>query len=44
MSKMSRGLLEFMDRFALEDSSGMRSSSREEHSSRVRRAAVGGQF
>jgi methyl-accepting chemotaxis protein len=44
MSKMSRGLLEFMDRFALEDSSGMRSSSREEHSSRVRRAAAGGQF
>jgi methyl-accepting chemotaxis protein len=44
MSKMSRGLLEFMDRFALEDSSGMRSSSREEHSSRVRRASAGGQF
>lgn len=44
MSKMSRGLLEFMDRFALEDASGMRSSSREEHSSRVRRAAAGGQF
>jgi methyl-accepting chemotaxis protein len=44
MSKMSRGLLEFMDRFALEDSSGMRSSNREEHSSRVRRAAAGGQF
>src|ERR1700716_1858902 len=44
MSKMSRGLLDFMDRFALEDSSGMRSSSREEHSSRVRRAAAGGQF
>jgi methyl-accepting chemotaxis protein len=44
MSKMSRGLLEFMDRFALEDSSGMRSSSREEHSSRVRRATAGGQF
>ena len=44
MSKMSRGLLEFMDRFALEDSSGMRSSNREEHSSRLRRAAAGGQF
>ena len=44
MSKMSRGLLEFMDRFALEDSSGTRSSSREEHSSRVRRASAGGQF
>ena len=44
MSKMSRGLLEFMDRFALEDSSGMRTSSREEHSSRARRASAGGQF
>ncbi len=44
MSKMSRGLLEFMDRFALEDSSGTRNSSREEHSSRVRRAAAGGKF
>jgi methyl-accepting chemotaxis protein len=43
MSKMSRGLLEFMDRFALADSSG-RSAAREEHGRNARRAAAGAQF
>jgi methyl-accepting chemotaxis protein len=50
MSKMSRGLLEFMDRFTLEDSSGSRPTQRaherpNEGSQRgaARRAAVGSQ-
>jgi len=43
MSKMSRGLLEFMDRFALADSNG-RSAAREEHSRNARKAAAGAQF
>jgi methyl-accepting chemotaxis protein len=43
MSKMSRGLLEFMDRFALEDSS-QRSMSREEQQRAARRAAAGSHF
>jgi len=50
MSKMSRGLLEFMDRFTLEDSSGSRPMQRaherpNENSQRgaARRAAVGSQ-
>jgi methyl-accepting chemotaxis protein len=43
MSKMSRGLLEFMDRFALEDTSG-RSSLREEQARNAKRAAAGAHF
>jgi methyl-accepting chemotaxis protein len=42
MSKMSRGLLEFMDRFALQDSPGQ-SSGRDEHS-QARRASAGAHF
>jgi methyl-accepting chemotaxis protein len=42
MSKMSRGLLEFMDRFALQDSSP-RNSGRDEHP-QARRASAGAQF
>ncbi|MFZ1160576.1 MAG: methyl-accepting chemotaxis protein [Candidatus Sulfotelmatobacter sp.] len=42
MSKMSRGLLEFMDRFALQDSPSQ-SSGRDEHS-QVRRASAGAHF
>jgi methyl-accepting chemotaxis protein len=42
MSKMSRGLLEFMDRFALQEAGGAR---RDDNASRVaRRAAAGAQF
>jgi methyl-accepting chemotaxis protein len=43
MSKMSRGLLEFMDRFALQDSSSVRSAGRDERAAR-RGAAAGAQF
>jgi methyl-accepting chemotaxis protein len=43
MSKMSRGLLEFMDRFALADANG-RSPAREEHARNARSAAAGAQF
>jgi methyl-accepting chemotaxis protein len=43
MSKMSRGLLEFMDRFALAEANG-RSPAREEHARNARRAAAGAQF
>ena len=46
MSKMSRGLLEFMDRFTLEDSSGSRPMPRANESSQrgaARRATVGSQ-
>jgi methyl-accepting chemotaxis protein len=42
MSKMSRGLLEFMDRFALQDSPGP-SMGRDEHS-QARRASAGAHF
>jgi methyl-accepting chemotaxis protein len=42
MSKMSRGLLEFMDRFALQDSSS-RNSGRDEHP-QARRASAGAQY
>ncbi len=42
MSKMSRGLLEFMDRFALQDSPGQ-SSGRDEHA-QARRASAGAHF
>jgi methyl-accepting chemotaxis protein len=42
MSKMSRGLLEFMDRFALQDSPGQ-NSGRDEHS-QARRASAGAHF
>jgi len=42
MSKMSRGLLEFMDRFALQDGAGAR---RDDIASRAaRRAAAAAQF
>jgi methyl-accepting chemotaxis protein len=41
MSKMSRGLLEFMDRFTLDDSAGGRPSVREERSRPAQRAAAG---
>jgi len=46
MSKMSRGLLEFMDRFTLEDSSGSRPMRRANESSQggaARRATAGSQ-
>jgi methyl-accepting chemotaxis protein len=42
MSKMSRGLLEFLDRFAL-DEAGPRSSGRDDHP-QSRRAAAGAQY
>jgi methyl-accepting chemotaxis protein len=42
MSKMSRGLLEFMDRFALQDSPGQ-SSGRDENA-QARRASAGAHF
>ncbi len=42
MSKMSRGLLEFMDRFALQDSSP-RNNGRDEHP-QARRASAGAQY
>jgi hypothetical protein len=42
MSKMSRGLLEFMDRFALQDSPSP-SMGRDEHS-QARRASAGAHF
>jgi methyl-accepting chemotaxis protein len=40
MSKMSRGLLEFMDRFALENMAGQRSAAREEQRAARRAAAA----
>jgi len=43
MSKMSRGLLEFMDRFALEHSSSQRSSGNRDEQRATRRAAAGSQ-
>ena len=43
MSKMSRGLLEFMDRFALENSSSQRGGNRDEQRG-AKRAAAGSQF
>jgi methyl-accepting chemotaxis protein len=42
MSKMSRGLLEFMDRFSLQDASS-RGNGRDEHT-QARRASAGAQF
>jgi hypothetical protein len=39
MSKMSRGLLEFMDRFALEESAG-RQAAADEKAQNARRAAA----
>ncbi len=45
MSKMSRGLLEFLDRFALEDAMQSRGASYEEtHSRAAKRAAAGAHF
>jgi methyl-accepting chemotaxis protein len=45
MSKMSRGLLEFLDRFALEDSMHSRTATYEEPNPRAaRRAAAGARF
>jgi methyl-accepting chemotaxis protein len=42
MSKMSRGLLEFMDRFALDEASRARTAGRDDRG--ARRAAAGAQF
>ena len=44
MSKMSRGLLEFMDRFTLDVSSESRGAGREDRSRAAKRAAAGAQF
>ncbi|MGA8865631.1 MAG: methyl-accepting chemotaxis protein, partial [Candidatus Sulfotelmatobacter sp.] len=41
MSKMSRGLLDFMDRFTLDDTAGGRQNAREEKSRHAQRAAAG---
>ena len=40
MSKMSRGLLDFMDRFTLDDTAGGRQNAREEKSRHAQRAAA----
>jgi methyl-accepting chemotaxis protein len=45
MSKMSRGLLEFMDRFALDENAGSKADVRDEnHQRAARRAAAGAHF
>jgi hypothetical protein len=44
MSKMSRGLLDFMDRFALEEASNARQSSGDEKSQQARRAAAASRY
>jgi uncharacterized membrane protein YdfJ with MMPL/SSD domain len=44
MSKMSRGLLDFMDRFALDESSAPRPSASEEKPQSARRATAGSRF
>jgi hypothetical protein len=44
MSKMSRGLLDFMDRFALDESSAQRPSVPEEKPQTARRATAGSRF
>jgi methyl-accepting chemotaxis protein len=44
MSKMSRGLLDFMDRFALDESSAPRLSAPEEKPQTARRATAGSRF
>jgi methyl-accepting chemotaxis protein len=41
MSKMSRGLLDFMDRFSLGDGASSRQIASDEHSHHMRRAAAG---
>jgi hypothetical protein len=41
MSKMSRGLLDFMDRFSLGDGESSRQIAYDEHSHHARRAAAG---
>jgi hypothetical protein len=40
MSKMSRGLLDFMDRFTLDEASASRQAAVDEKSYRARRAAA----
>jgi hypothetical protein len=40
MSKMSRGLLDFMDRFTLDDASALRQAASDEKSYQARRAAA----
>jgi hypothetical protein len=40
MSKMSRGLLDFMDRFTLDESSASRQAAADEKSYHARRAAA----
>ena len=44
MSKMSRGLLEFMDRFTLDDASGSRQTAADEKSQLARRATAGARY
>jgi methyl-accepting chemotaxis protein len=44
MSKMSRGLLDFMDRFALDESAAQRQSSSEEKPQNARRATAGSRY
>jgi hypothetical protein len=41
---MSRGLLEFMDRFALDESSAPRQSASDEKPQNARRATAGSRF
>jgi predicted component of type VI protein secretion system len=44
MSKMSRGLLEFMDRFALEEAGNGRQASTEEKERNARKAAAASRY
>src|ERR1035437_5108560 len=44
MSKMSRGLLEFMDRFALDENSTSRLTTTEEKPQNARRASAGARY
>jgi len=44
MSKMSRGLLEFMDRFALDENSAQRQSAPDEKPQNARRAGAGSRY
>jgi hypothetical protein len=44
MSKMSRGLLEFMDRFALDESSAPRLSTSDDRTQNARRATAGSRY
>jgi hypothetical protein len=44
MSKMSRGLLDFMDRFALDETAAQRQSGSEEKPQNARRATAGSRY